>query len=241
MQAAGRSTIRVCRLAAAHADCRDRRLRPRRRTSARGAIRAFEAPRIPRKTRQEKNRPCYTYWGDYAVIYQQGQYIRVARIDRSGLKPAITKGSCELMSERIVSGEEEPASSTLPHHRQPSRMCERVGVEGVMARNWRASLVGDAGCSGPAQDHYAIALVGNIHSRERGRGRGHVDERIDVLLVKPFRGNSGSDVSLVLVIGYEHLDRAVQDFATEILDGHARRGHAGRTRRYPNRSPTYRE
>ncbi len=37
---------------------------------------------------QDKNGPCYTYWGDYAISYQQGQYFRVARIDRSGPKPA---------------------------------------------------------------------------------------------------------------------------------------------------------
>ena len=33
---------------------------------------------------QGRNGPCYTYWGDYAILYQQGQYLRDARIDRSG-------------------------------------------------------------------------------------------------------------------------------------------------------------
>ena len=42
--------------------------------------------------RQGKNGPCYTYWGDYAIIYQQGQYFRVARIDRSGPKPTVIQG-----------------------------------------------------------------------------------------------------------------------------------------------------
>ena len=51
--------------------------------------------------RQGKNGPCYTYWGDYAIIYQQGQYLRVARIDRSGPKPAIVKGSCRTMNETL--------------------------------------------------------------------------------------------------------------------------------------------
>jgi hypothetical protein len=49
--------------------------------------------------RQGKNGPCYTYWGDYAIIYQQGQYIRVARIDRRGPKPAIMRGSCRTIYE----------------------------------------------------------------------------------------------------------------------------------------------
>ena len=51
--------------------------------------------------RQGKNGPCYTYWGDYAIIYQQGQYLRVARVDRSGPKPAIVKGSCRTVNETL--------------------------------------------------------------------------------------------------------------------------------------------
>ena len=51
--------------------------------------------------RQGKNGPCYTYWGDYAIAYQQGQYLRVARIDRSGPKPAIVKGSCRTIYETL--------------------------------------------------------------------------------------------------------------------------------------------
>jgi DNA polymerase type B, organellar and viral len=48
-----------------------------------------------------KNGPCYTYWGDYAIIYQQGQYLRVARIDRSGSKPAIMKNSSRTIYETL--------------------------------------------------------------------------------------------------------------------------------------------
>jgi hypothetical protein len=50
---------------------------------------------------QGKNGPCYTYWGEYAIIYQQGQFLRVARIDRSGPKPAIVKGSCRTVYETL--------------------------------------------------------------------------------------------------------------------------------------------
>jgi hypothetical protein len=48
---------------------------------------------------QGKNGPCYTYWGDYAIGYQQGQYLRVARIDRSGPKPTVVRGSCRTIYE----------------------------------------------------------------------------------------------------------------------------------------------
>jgi hypothetical protein len=50
---------------------------------------------------QGKNGPCYTYWGDYAIKYQQGQYFSVARIDRSGPKPAILKGSSRTIYETL--------------------------------------------------------------------------------------------------------------------------------------------
>lgn len=50
---------------------------------------------------QTKNGPGYTYWGDYAITYQQGQYLRVARIDRSCPKPAVVKGSCRTVYETL--------------------------------------------------------------------------------------------------------------------------------------------
>jgi hypothetical protein len=50
---------------------------------------------------QGRNGPCYTYWGDCAILYQQGQYLRVARIDRNGPKPAIIKGSTRTVYETL--------------------------------------------------------------------------------------------------------------------------------------------
>jgi hypothetical protein len=50
---------------------------------------------------QGRNGPCYTYWGDYAIQYQRGQYFRVARIDRSGPKPTILKGSARTVYETL--------------------------------------------------------------------------------------------------------------------------------------------
>jgi hypothetical protein len=43
--------------------------------------------------RQGKNGPLSTYWGNYAITYQQGQYFRVSRVDRSGSKPKIDKST----------------------------------------------------------------------------------------------------------------------------------------------------
>ena len=64
-------------------------------------LRGIRPPTLRRilNARQGKNGPCYTYWSDYGIIYQQGQYLRVARLDRSGPKPAILKGSCRTVHE----------------------------------------------------------------------------------------------------------------------------------------------
>jgi hypothetical protein len=49
---------------------------------------------------QGKNGPCYTYWGNYAIIYQQGQYFRVARVDGSP-NSGVIKGSCRTIYETL--------------------------------------------------------------------------------------------------------------------------------------------
>src|SRR5580698_5347137 len=66
-------------------------------------LRGVKGPRLRQilNPRQGKNGPCDTYWGDLAIIYQQGQYLRVARVDRSGPKPAIVKGSCRTVNETL--------------------------------------------------------------------------------------------------------------------------------------------
>lgn len=50
---------------------------------------------------QGRNGPCYTFWSEYGILYQQGQYFRVARIDRSGPKPTIIKGSTRTVYEAL--------------------------------------------------------------------------------------------------------------------------------------------
>jgi hypothetical protein len=66
-------------------------------------LRGIKAPTLRRilDPPQGKNGPCYTYWSDYAIAYQQGQYIRVARIARSGPKPSVLKGSCRTIYETL--------------------------------------------------------------------------------------------------------------------------------------------
>jgi hypothetical protein len=66
-------------------------------------LRGIQAPKLRPilNPRQGRNGPLYQFWGDYAIIYQQGQYLRVARINRTGQKPAIMKGSCRTIYETL--------------------------------------------------------------------------------------------------------------------------------------------
>jgi hypothetical protein len=51
------------------------------------------------KPSQGKYGPRYTYWGDYAILYQKGQFLRVARVDRSGARPCVLKRSARTINE----------------------------------------------------------------------------------------------------------------------------------------------
>jgi hypothetical protein len=51
--------------------------------------------------RQGSYGPLPTYWSDYAITYQQGQYFRVARLNRSGPKPVVIKGSSRTVYETL--------------------------------------------------------------------------------------------------------------------------------------------
>jgi hypothetical protein len=53
------------------------------------------------KAPQGKYGPLSTYWGDYAITYQQGQFFRIARVDRSGPKRSVIKGSSRTVYETL--------------------------------------------------------------------------------------------------------------------------------------------
>ena len=53
------------------------------------------------KAPQGKYGPLSTYWSDYAITYQQGQFFRVARIDCRGAKPSVIKGSSRTVNETL--------------------------------------------------------------------------------------------------------------------------------------------
>jgi hypothetical protein len=47
--------------------------------------------------------PRSTFWGDYAITYQKGQYFRVSRVDRRGPKPVVDKSTTRTIREVLGS------------------------------------------------------------------------------------------------------------------------------------------
>ncbi len=73
-----------------------------------------------------------------------------------------------------------------------------------------------------------MARAREIDQRERHRGIGDVEDRLDALFIEPLAGDVEADVDLVLMIGDHHLDRLAEHRAAEILDRHLERLHRTR-------------
>ncbi len=132
----------------------------------------------------------------------------------------------QVMAERVVNREKEPAVAALLDHREPGTVRERIGVVGVVNRLRAAAFVGEARGAGPVQDDDLVALLGDILGRECcGRGR-DVDERVELVAIEPLGGLGAGDLRPVQVIRDQHLDRLAEDPAADILDGHPGGGPA---------------
>lgn len=67
------------------------------------AIRGLHEQALRRilKAPQGKHGPLSTYWGDYAITYQVGQYVRIARVDRGDPKRPVVRGSSRTVYETL--------------------------------------------------------------------------------------------------------------------------------------------
>ena len=80
----------------------------------------------------------------------------------------------------------------------------------------------------PSQQCDLAALARKLLHRERDRGIGEIGDRGDALAVEPTARNRRGEVGLVLMISVDHLNRAAEHVAAEVLNRHARREHRGR-------------
>ena len=68
----------------------------------------------------------------------------------------------------------------------------------------------------------SLVLLCDLIHGERGPRRGHIQDCLDALVVKPLSGERGGGVGLVLVVGEDDLYRTIRStFAAEVIDRHA--------------------
>jgi hypothetical protein len=91
----------------------------------------------------------------------------------------------------------------------------------------RAVFIGQAGGAGADGDEGFFLFGGDFRHGQRRAGVGAAYQHLQAVLVDPLTGLGRCDVGLVLVVGAQHFDRAVQDLAAEILHGPLEHFRAG--------------
>src|SRR6202012_2584043 len=119
-------------------------------------------------------------------------------------------------AERIVGGDEEPGVFAALDHRLAGDVGERIGVVGPVHRVGRAGRPRDVGRAAARIDVDLVLLAGQRGDRQRDGGGGHVEDRVDLLVVIPVAGDVDADVGLVLVVGRDHLDRLALDLGSVV-------------------------
>ena len=124
----------------------------------------------------------------------------------------------ERVPERVVRRDEKPAVAASLHDRLAGAVGERPGVIRPVHGVGGARLARQIGCGRTGDDENLILFLGDRVHSQRYSGIGHVEDRIDLVHVKPFSGDIGADVRLVLVIGRDDLDLVAALFDARILD-----------------------
>ncbi len=87
-----------------------------------------------------------------------------------------------------------------------------------------AGLVGEPDRARAVEHDDLVARLRDLDGGQRGRGRRHVEQHFDALVVEHVAGDVGGEIGLVEMIGRDDLDLAAEHLAAEILHRHLR-GH----------------
>src|SRR6516165_3998228 len=131
----------------------------------------------------------------------------------------------ERMTERIVSGDEEPGVPTLPDHGLARRLGQSIGIIGPVHASRRARFAGQIRRARGGDEKNAIPLPGNLLNGERDGGHRNVNDGVDALLIEPLARNIRADVRLVLMVSRDDLDFSPQHGATKIFYSELRGDH----------------
>ena len=134
----------------------------------------------------------------------------------------------QILTERIVGGDQEPALAALREHAARDAVAHRPGVVGPVHGVRRAFGAGQQRAAGAGADQHLVLLARDVGDSEGHRGIRQVDDHVDAVHVEPAARDRRSDIGLVLMISGEDLDLALRLFG-EILGGELRRHHRPRS------------
>ena len=91
-----------------------------------------------------------------------------------------------------------------------------------MHRVGTTGLVAEADRGGAVEHHDLVARLRDLAGRQGGRGRCHVKDHFDALIVEHVAGDTRGKVGLVEMIRRDDLDLAAEHLAAEIFRRHLR-------------------
>jgi hypothetical protein len=97
---------------------------------------------------------------------------------------------------------------------------ERMGVVSPVEAVRLAGVTGQARRRRTHDDVDLLHLLRQIVNGERDRGRRQLGDHVDAFDLVPAPRDAGGQISLVLMVGGDHLDLLVKHVAAKILDGH---------------------
>ena len=130
----------------------------------------------------------------------------------------------QVLAEGIVGGEEEPGLKTRLDGGEPGDVGLPKRVVGIMHGVGTAGLVAEADRGRARIHHDLVARFRDLAGGQRGRGRRHVVQHLDALVIEHVARDAGGKVGLVEMIGGDDLDLASQHLAAKILHRHLRGG-----------------
>src|SRR5882724_6752318 len=134
----------------------------------------------------------------------------------------------QILSERVVGGEEEPAVEALLDGGQTGDVRLRKSVEDIMHGVGSAGFVREPDRPRTVEHDDLVARLCDLAGGERGGGSRDIDDGLDALIVEHIAGDIGGKIGLVEVIGRDDLDFAAQNLAADIFGRHLRRRLAAR-------------
>src|SRR5262245_4373933 len=134
----------------------------------------------------------------------------------------------EVMSERVISGDEEPRLSSGSEYASRQRVTIGPRVIGPVHEIRRAFCAGEQRCPGTRTDRDLVLFAHDVTDRQRDSRVWHIDDHVHTFNVEPAPGAAGPGVGLVPTIARRTLGLALRLLAA-VFNRQLRRNHRARS------------